>query len=259
MTSPSKEIDTKAVKVPVTLGSPQSDLDTTYRLAGSLAQSGLIPTTLRGKPSDVLAILLYGQELGIAPMQALQTIYVVNGRPTISAQLWVALARRAGHRVRTVDETTEACTVEITRSDDPDHPVRVTYTLAQAKGANLAGKDVWKQHPAAMLWARAVSTACRRACPEIAMGFGDEVDRHATEPQRPTLAQVAAERTDKNTNDVDYVENSSPGRLNAAKPQPEPAEDPERDAAIAAEVAELEAEHAAEPAGFSDDLFGGTP
>lgn len=250
MTTPSKEVDTaKPNKVPVTLGSPQSDLDTTYRLATSLAQSGLIPQGLRGKPTDVLAILLWGQELGIAPMQALSAIYVVNGRPTISAQLWVALARRAGHRVRTVDETGEACTVEVTRADDPDHPVRVSYTLAQAKTAKLATKDVWQQHTAAMLWARAVSTACRRACPEIAMGFGDEIDRHAAEPDRPTLAQVAAERVDKPQ----------------PQSQPEPAPEPvaqggseDRDAVMAAEVAALETEHAAEPGGYRDDLFGGT-
>lgn len=181
----------------VALGGPQGDFDAAYRLAGNLSMSNLLPQALFGKPNDVLVTILYGQELGLAPMQAIQSIYVVNGRPTLSGQLWAALARKAGHKVRVTDETADSCTVEVERSDDLGHPTRVTYTLTQAKIAGLAGKDVWKSHPAAMLYARAVSTACRRACPEVALGFGDESEVVNVEPERPTLAQVAAEREDR--------------------------------------------------------------
>lgn len=186
----------EVAKVAVALGG-QLDLDQMYRLSANLAQSSLLPKDLANKPANVLAAMLYGQELGLAPMQAINSIYVVNGRPTISAQLWVALARRAGHKVRVVEETPESCTVEVERSDDQGHPTRVTYTLDQAKAAKLTGKDVWTGHRAAMLYARAVSTACRRACPEIALGFGDEADRAEAETGKPTLAQVAAERLDQ--------------------------------------------------------------
>jgi hypothetical protein len=189
-------VNTEIAKVSVSLGG-QLDLDQMYRLSANLAQSSLLPKDLAGKPSNVLAAMLYGQELGLAPMQAIQSIYVVNGRPTIAAQLWVALTRRAGHKIRVIEETPEACTVEVTRADDPDNPTRVTYTLDQAKAAKLTGKDVWTSHRAAMLYARAVSTACRRACPEIALGFGDEVDRvELAVEDKPTLAQVAAQRLD---------------------------------------------------------------
>jgi hypothetical protein len=183
---------TKAIAV----GGPQQDLTQVMELARVLSVSALLPDTLKGKPADVLVTVLYGQELGLAPMQAMQSIYVVKGRPTISAHLWVALARRAGHKVRVIEETAESCTVEVERSDDPGRPTRVTWTVDQARAAGLLSNSVWKNHTAAMLYARAVSTACRRACPEIAMGFGDESERHEPEPDRPTLAQVAAERAD---------------------------------------------------------------
>lgn len=180
----------------VAVGSPQQDLGQVMELARIMAVSSLLPDSLRGKPADVLVAILYGQELGLAPMQAIQSVYVVKGRPTISAQLWVSLARRAGHKVRVLEETAEACTVEVVRSDDPDAPTRVTYTLEQAKTAGLLSNTTWKNHPHAMLYARAVSTACRRACPEIALGFGDETDREPV-AARPSLAQVAAEREDQ--------------------------------------------------------------
>lgn len=199
MTTPNTELATTeqaARGKPVALIGRQDDFDSAYRLAKNLAMSNLIPADLRGKPSDVLVTMLYGQELGLAPMQAMQSIYVVKGRPTISAHLWVALARKAGHKVRVREETAESCTVEVERADDPGQPTRVTWTIDQARMAGLLRNDVWKNHPAAMLYARAVSTACRRACPEIALGFGDESERHEPEPERPTLQQVAAERTD---------------------------------------------------------------
>lgn len=247
MTQPGNEVATtnqqSARRPAVSLGRPQADLDQTFRLAQALALSNLLPSALKGKPNDVLVSILYGQELGLAPMQAIQSVYVVQGRPTISAQLWVALARRAGHKIRVTEETATSCTVEVERGDDPGHPTRVTYTLEQAKAAKLAGKDVWQQHAAAMLYARAVSTACRRACPEIALGFGDETERYESEPARPTLAQVAAERADQPA---------------APAPQPEPEQD---DDAMLAEVAAIERQHTAEPidAEFADEgdaLFG---
>ena len=246
MTQPNKELATTeahARGVPVALNGRQGDFDAAYRLAKNLAMSNLLPTAVRGKPADVLVTILYGQELGIAPMQALQTIYVVNGRPTLSAQLWVALARRAGHKVRVVEEAPESCTVEVERVDDPGHPTRVTYTLDQAKAAKLTGKDVWTGHRAAMLYARAVSTAVRRACPEVAMGFGDELDRVADQPVRPTLGEVAAQRADA-------------VRVDQAA-EPEPVQDPTQpDPDMLAELAAIEREN-----GVPDDQeridFGG--
>lgn len=190
----SNEIATRSTGVAV--GAPQQDLGQVMELARVMAVSSLLPADLRGKPADVLVAILYGQELGLAPMQALQSVYVVKGRPTISAQLWVALARRAGHKVHVLEETAETCTVEVVRGDDLSHPTKVTYTLEQAKTAGLMSNANWKNHPHAMLYARAVSTACRRACPEIALGFGDETDRVQSEPLT-SLAQVAAERTDQ--------------------------------------------------------------
>jgi len=186
-------------KLPVGLEGRQTDLDTAYRLSQNLAASNLIPQDLKGKASDVLVILLYGQELGLAPMQAIQSIDVMKGRPSLRANLWVALTRKAGHKVRVVEETPTSCTVQVTRHDDPE-PHIVTYTLEDAKIAGLLSNSNYTKNPKAMLYARAASTCCRRACSEVAMGFSDEYEVHASEPApRPSLAQVAAERTDQPT------------------------------------------------------------
>jgi hypothetical protein len=227
---------------PVALNGRQDDFDSMYRLAKNLCVSGLIPRELYGKPADVLVIILYGQELGLAPMQAMQVIDVVKGRPTLRANLWVALARKAGHKVRVVENTAETTTITVIRSDDPDGPVTATYTIDDAKTAGLTSNDNYRKNPKAMLYARAASTAIRQACPEVAMGFSDEYEiSRDPEPVRPTLAQVAAEREDKG---ADIVAASTPGRLNGVvdvDPEPSPED--------LAELASIAAEHspAAEP------------
>lgn len=224
---------------PVSLTGRQDDFDGAYRLAKNLAMSSIIPQDLRGNPADVLVIVLYGQELGLAPMQAMNTIDVVKGRPSLRANLWVALTRKAGHKVRVLKETGTSCTVSVTRNDDPE-PVVVTYTLDDAKTAGLLSNDNYRKNPKAMLYARAASTACRRACPEVAMGFVDEYEAEVIEapPQRPTLAQIAAERTDQRPVEQQVV----------------PSADAEE--AMLREVAEIAREHAApEPieAEFADE------
>lgn len=181
----------------VQLVGPQGDLDQAYRLAQALAQSQLVPESLRGKPSDILVITLYGQELNLPPMQAMQVIDVVKGRPTLRANLWVALTRKAGHKVRIVESTTESCTVTVIRGDDPDGPITATYTMADAKQAGLLTNSNYQKNPKAMLYARAASTAIRQACPEVAMGFSDEYELNDIEaPTQPgtALAQVVQAR-----------------------------------------------------------------
>jgi hypothetical protein len=174
----------------VALGSPIGDLDQAYRLSQALAMAEIVPDKLRGKPGNVLAIMLYGQDLGMSPMQAIQGIYVVKGKPQLSGTTWLSLARRAGHKVRFLETTNERCTIEITRADDPQHPHIETYTLEDAVTANLVrikdGKPYargskgdalpWELHTRTMIRNRAISNAAKAACPEVALGFAVEGD-----------------------------------------------------------------------------------
>lgn len=184
-------------KPQVTLVGPQSDLDQAYRLAQALGQSQLVPKDLRGKPSDILVIILYGQELNLPPMQAMQVIDVMNGRPSLRANLWVALARKAGHKVRITENTEKAATVTVIRADDPDGPITVRYTIEDAKTAGLLTNPNYQKNPKAMLYARAASTAIRQACPEVAMGFSDEYELNdvpAPVPASSALASIVQEQ-----------------------------------------------------------------
>ena len=61
---------------------PQTLTEAT-ELAGLLAQSTIVPIDFRGKPGDVLVAMMMGGEVGLSPIQSLQNIAVINGRPCI--------------------------------------------------------------------------------------------------------------------------------------------------------------------------------
>lgn len=144
-------------------------LDSKVTYAKHLAQAGLLPKAYQGQPANLLLAMEYADALGIPTMTAISGVHIVDGKPTASAGLMSALVRRAGHKLRVKGDDTQA-TAEIIRADDPDFTFRSVWTMERAKAAGLAGKGVWKQYPAAMLKARAISEVARDACQEALSG-----------------------------------------------------------------------------------------
>jgi hypothetical protein len=147
-----------------------------------IAKSGLAPKSV-STPEKILTIALKGRELNLPPMQSLSHIHIIEGRPALSAELMVALVQRAGHKLRVSETTSERCVVEGVRADDPEYLARAEFTLDDAGRAGLLGKPAWKQYPAAMLRARAISSLCRFAFADVISGcsytpeeLGAEVD-----------------------------------------------------------------------------------
>lgn len=146
------------------------DLSDQMRYAETVSRANLLPAAYRGKPADILIATGLGNAIGIAPAQALYEIYVVNGRPSPSANLMAALVRRAGHKLR-IQGDDRTCTATLVRADDPDFPMSATWTIEKAQAAKLTGKDTWKQFPGAMLRARAIAEVVRMGAPEAVMGM----------------------------------------------------------------------------------------
>ena len=142
-----------------------------FRLADALAKAdGFVPRHLSGKPAAIAAVILTGVELGIGPMEAMRGIHVVEGKPTMSAEMMLARARRAGVRTRWLETTDRVARLAVTVPGDAE-PQVFAFTWEDAQRAGVAGKDNWKKYPSAMLRARCVSMAIRAACPEV-LGAG---------------------------------------------------------------------------------------
>lgn len=152
------------------VGVPVSNIEEAMRVAELLSASSYVVASDRGKPANIFMKILWGAELGLGPIQSLSSISVVNNRPMLEGQLLLALVHKAGHKVSFPREDADGVTCRIQRCDNGD-VFEGSFTMADARQANLAGKDNWKNYSKDMLQWRAVARAFRKACSEVALGF----------------------------------------------------------------------------------------
>jgi hypothetical protein len=178
-------------------------------LASKISSTSFVPKSLRGKPAETAACILAGREIGIGPMESLQKIHVVDGRPTMSAELMRSLVLRAGHEIRFATLTDDTVVAEGRRAGT-DTWTSVKWTIKDATRIGLASKQVWKQYPRQMLSARATSELCRLLFPDALGGISftpEEID-----DDQPASKPAA----------VTIVRESKPAAVAAAQPDPEP-------------------------------------
>jgi len=178
-----------ALKAPVRLGIAPQSLEEGYRLASLMAKSTLVPKNFQNKPEDVLVAIELGMEIGLAPMQALQSIAVINGRPSVWGDGFLAVIMAAsvyqdhdeyyevaGQRVDGLDvddlKKDDTCAVCTFLRRGKATPVTRRFSIGKAKKAGLWGKEgPWQTYPDRMLLMRARSWAGRDAFPDILRGI----------------------------------------------------------------------------------------
>ena len=62
-----------------------------------ITRSSLCPDQYRNKPQDVFVAILMGLDLGLSPMQAVQNIAVINGRPCLWGDAMLVFAKIPQH------------------------------------------------------------------------------------------------------------------------------------------------------------------
>lgn len=147
--------------------------DDQMKMAEVMAKSGLLPKALDTKEKVFIA-LQWGVELGLTPMAAATNIAVINGKPTLSADIMHAIVRNnpeyAGAEWKKQDE--QAAEVLVKRKNaNMTETFRGYYDIEMAKRANLLSKENWRAYPARMLKHRALSFALRDAFPDVLAGL----------------------------------------------------------------------------------------
>ena len=126
-----------------------------------IASSDMVPKDYVNKPGNVLVAVQTGAELGLKPMQSLQGISVINGRPSIWGDAMRALViSHPEFEDLQEDKQDTHCTVTLKRRGRS--AVVTTFTMEDAKKAGLAGKSgPWQTAPKRMLQMRAFAFAAR--------------------------------------------------------------------------------------------------
>jgi len=187
-----------------------ASFDDAYRFATMVAKSDFAPKDFKGKPESCLLAIQHGSEIGLSPMQSLQNIACINGRPAIwgDAALAVAMASSVCESVTETidgdgDNMVATCTA---KRRGYEKPTVVRFSVADAKRAGLWGKSgPWTQYPRRMLQLRARGFALRDAFPDVLKGLvtAEEAQDYPTTPAtaepvavRPATPPPAEERAD---------------------------------------------------------------
>lgn len=176
--------------------SPQN-FEQALTFSNYLADSDLVPKDFKGKPGNCLIAMQWGTELGLKPLQAMQNLAIINGRPSLWGDAVIALVRGSAlceSVIETDDGHTATCRVK-RRGEAEQYR---TFSMDDAKAAGLAGKQgPWTQYPKRMRQMRARAFALRDVFPDVLRGL-------------PVAEELMDAPTERNMGMAQVVEPSPP-------------------------------------------------
>ena len=166
------------------MGLTPQTIDEALRMADIMAKASIIPKDYQGNSGNILVAIQWGAELGLPPLQAMQSIAVINGRPSLWGDAVIGLVRGSGLLESIHEEVTDTqatCTVK-RRGEDP---AERHFTMEDAKRAGLLGKPgPWSQYPKRMLQMRARAWALRDVFPDVLRGVSVAEEAQDIPPER---------------------------------------------------------------------------
>lgn len=171
------------------------DFAEALEFARLMASSDMVPKDYRGKPANIIVAVQMGADLGLSPVQAIQNIAVINGRPCLWGDAVLAIVQshrdcRGVTEIYHVNTQTAVCVIR--RQGRPE--VERSFSRLDAETAGLWGKPgPWTQYPKRMLQMRARSFACRDAFPDALRGISTAEEMSDVVATHKTGAVVDAE------------------------------------------------------------------
>lgn len=147
----------------------QGAWDLMKKQGAELLKSGFIPSSIKS-PEQFLAVILKGRELGLPPMYSCAHIVIIQGKPTMSAEVMLAMIFKncPGTKIQYLEVTNEKCTIKASRPSG--EPSTFSFSMADAKAAGLDTKENWRKYPRAMLRSRCISELARSLFPDCVAG-----------------------------------------------------------------------------------------
>lgn len=143
-------------------------------LARALSATAFVPAAMKN-PGDATAAILMGDELGLSPLAALRSIYVVHGTPALYARSMVALAQSHGHEIWT-EETSDSKVVVCGRRRGSDKVERAEWTIQRAQKAGYTNNKKYGSNPQEMLYSKAAGEVARKVAADTLAGIPYSVE-----------------------------------------------------------------------------------
>ncbi len=161
---------------------PQSFAET-LQLAEIASKSGLVPPAYRGKVQDIIIAIQKGAEVGLSPLQSLDSISMINGKPVMwgDAPLAVCMAHASFVDIKEwwdnkdTEQAVAHCKARRMNKLGEVSEYLYSFSVDDAKKAflwNNKSKHPWIQYPMRMLQMRARAFCLRAAFADVLKGFG---------------------------------------------------------------------------------------
>lgn len=165
---------------PTSVFSSIQAFENAQRMVKPFVNSNLVPTTFKGDVGACLIALNMANRMGADPLQVMQSLYIVHGKPSFSSAFLIACFNQSGRytaiRYRMSgerDTDSWGCTAITTERSTGEaiEGVTVTIGMAKAEGWYTKTGSKWKTMPELMLRYRSAAFLIRSVAPEIALGF----------------------------------------------------------------------------------------
>jgi hypothetical protein len=158
-----------------------AELSAAHSIGRALASTDFVPLSLKTKSNNqmkefdqiaenVAACILAGKALGLDPMNSIQNIFVVHGRPAMYARTMAALVLAAGHEIERVAATEQRVAYRARRKGQTNW-TEFEWTIARASKAGYLKNAKYASDPIAMLTAKCQAEAARVIAPDVLTGI----------------------------------------------------------------------------------------
>lgn len=165
-----------------------SNFQEAYQIAEMLAQSDMVPKNYQRKPADIVIAMAMGAELGFQPLQSLQNIAVINGRPSVWGDAFRALIVGSPDLIdfkEWYENDTAYCTIKRRLASGAMVEFGGSFSVDDAKTAGLWGKQgPWTQYPKRMQQWRALGFAGRDAYADRLRGIWIDAEAQDMPPEK---------------------------------------------------------------------------
>lgn len=205
------------------------ELDAAFRLSQMVCQTAFAPQHFRGKPEEAATAMLYGHTIGLPPMVAIKSIYVVHGTPALYAKTMYAIALAAGHQIERVHATEQSVKFRCRRKGAQQWQ-EVEWTIERARQAGYTTNKQYQSNPIGMLGAKCMAEAANLVAPDALAGMAsvEEVQLGDVDGAVPGVEDEPApspspeKRTVKRKPRGKAPEPQAPDLPPAPAPEPEP-------------------------------------
>ena len=187
------------------------------QMAQALSQSTIVPKDYQGNQANAMVAIEIANRLQTSPLMVMQNLYVIQGRPSWSAQFLIASVNGSGKydmelqydEKKDKDGKPFSCQCWTTKDGRKVSGPVIDMEMAKAEGWYGKAGSKWKTMPQIMLRYRAASFFARMNCPELTLGFytkEEVIDGDFKEYPLEEMRQRVEDEINANANTEDFVE-----------------------------------------------------